>query len=332
MSRLGPQELEQRALALAGLMSGCQLCPRRCGVDRAAERGFCGQPDTARVAWSGPHRGEEPAFTRGAGAGTLFLEGCTMRCAFCQNHQISHALSSPGRALQAAELAGLMLDLERRGCANIEWVTPTSHLPSLVRALARARRDGLTLPLVYNSSGYERVEVLRLLDGVVDIYMPDCKYSDPALGLSLSQTPDYVPVNRQALGEMWRQAGPLRLDDEGRAVAGLLVRHMMLPGMLENTRGVLQWLAETLGRGVWVSVMSQYAPLWVTPERERPASLGRRITRREQKMVLGMLADLGLEHGWAQDRASWIDFLPDFARQMPFSPEPEGPPALPGER
>jgi len=321
MSRLHADELEQRAEALTRLQSQCALCPRRCGAARQEQQGFCGQPLEVRVAWVGAHGGEEPALTRGAGAGTVFLEGCSMRCGFCQNHQISHGPRYPGQAMDAAALAGRFLELQERGCPNIEWVTPSAHLPGLVAALALARRRGLTLPLVYNSNGHERVEVLRLLEGVVDIYLPDAKYGDDALAARLSGTPGHVQVNRRALLEMWRQAGELRLDHRGSAVGGMLVRHMVLPGMLDNTRQVLSWLAEALGPSVWVSVMSQYAPIWVARRRRPPPELRRRITRREHQRVLQLLAELGLERGGVQDRASWIDFLPDFNRRQPFSSE-----------
>lgn len=259
--------------------------------------------------------------TRGRGAGTVFLEGCSLRCGFCQNHQISHQAQERAQAMGPEELAASWLALQAQGCANIEWVTPTAHLPALVTALALARRQGLHLPLVYNSSGYERVRVLQLLRGVVDIYLPDAKYSDPGLSQALSGAGDYVAVNRRALQEMWSQAGPVRLDRQGRAVAGLLVRHMVLPGFLANTRGVLSWLSRALGQGVWISVMSQYAPLWVG-RGEPPASLKRRLTRREQALVLEMLAQEGLTQGWVQDRAAWIHFLPDFSQARPFKPEP----------
>ena len=310
----------RRAHDLDDLARACRLCPRQCGVPRQDGQGFCGQPPGARVAFMGPHRGEEPALTRGRGAGTVFLEGCSLRCGFCQNHQISHAPLGRGRIMDREELATAWLALQARGCANIEWVTPAPHLPELVAALALARRQGLHLPVVYNSSGYERVEVLRLLRGVVDLYMPDAKYSDGALARELSRAADYVPVNRRALLEMWSQAGPVRLDRQGRAVSGLLVRHMVLPGHLQNTRGVLSWLSRALGQGVWISVMSQYAPLWVA-RGAQPASLRRRLTRREQDLVLRMLEQEGLGLGWVQDRASWIHFLPDFAMPRPFACE-----------
>lgn len=327
--RLQPEQLLERAEELSALARECRLCPRACGVQRGRGAGYCGQGLATRPAYIGPHRGEEPALTRGSGAGTVFLTGCSLRCGFCQNHQISHA--SPGhlRAMGQKELAEAWLDLQHQGCANIEWVTPTAHLPRLVSALALARRQGLHLPVVFNSGGYERVEVLRLLRGVVDLYLPDAKYSDADLGRELSGAADYVQVNRRALLEMWRQAGPVRLDRQGRAVAGMLVRHMVLPGMLANTCGVLSWLARTLGQGVWISVMSQYAPLWVV-KGSAPPSLRRRLTRREQALVLDMLAREGLSLGWVQDRASWIHFLPDFNRAKPFKREPATPPALVG--
>jgi putative pyruvate formate lyase activating enzyme len=317
MSRLTDAELAERARALEELQRACQLCPRRCGVDREARFGVCGQGRTLHVALVAPHRGEEPPLCVGAGAGTIFVAGCTMRCRFCQNHQISQRVPRADWTCTPTELAARLLELQRLGCANIEWVSPTQHLPGLVEALRLARRDGLALPCVYNGNGYDRVSVLRLLDGIVDVYLPDAKYARPATAADCSQTPDYVEVNRRALQEMWRQVGPLQLDEQGRARRGLLVRHLVLPEHLEETEEVLRWIGAELGPRVWVSLMAQYYPAHQLVGAEGP--LGRALTDREYARAVDALAVAGLDNGWVQDLSSGPRLLPDFDRVDPFA-------------
>lgn len=310
--------LRRRARQLAQLQRPCRLCPRRCGVDREREPGFCGQPASPGVAAICAHVGEEPALCGEQGAGTVFLTGCTMRCSFCQNHQISHPPSAPGRSWGASveQLAGGYLRLQRLGCANVEWVSPTSHLPQLVEALALAREQGLGLPVVYNTNGFDRVEVLRLLRGVVQVYLPDAKYATDQLARQLSQTADYVAVNRRAIQEMWRQVGPLRCDAQGIADQGLIVRHLVLPGLLHNTRQVLDWLAGTLGPQVCVSLMAQYFPTGPGGDSQHP---GRRLTRREYRLATEALLAAGVEQGWIQQLRAWKTYQPDFHSDDPFA-------------
>jgi putative pyruvate formate lyase activating enzyme len=289
----------------------CQLCPRRCGADRAAEPGFCGQPLGLQVATVCSHRGEEPPLSGQRGAGTIFVVGCTMACRFCQNHQISQPERlDPGWRRAPEVLADRFLELQRAGSHNIEWVSPTQHLPGLVEALLLARRRGLSLPVVWNGNGYQRVSVLRLLEGIVDIYLPDAKYGDNATAAELSNTPDYVEVNRRALREMQRQVGSLELDPvTGIARRGLIIRHLVLPGRVANTREVLAWIARDLGRDTWISLMAQYYPA------HRAASgLSRRLGARELRRALQALDDAGLENGWVQERVTARTFCPDFTR------------------
>lgn len=315
-----PADLHQRAQALSELARPCQLCPRRCKVDRGQELGFCGQPEQLQVASACAHRGEEPALSGIGGAGTVFLAGCTLRCLYCQNHQISHPPLPEGGAWQMTprELARRMVELQQAGCHNIEWVSPTPHLPRLVQALAVAREQGLTLPVVYNSGGYERVQVLRLLEGIVDVYLPDAKYSDPALASQLSRAEDYLEANRRALTEMWRQVGPLELDGDGVARRGVIVRHLVLPGQVENSRGVFRWLRQHLGVEVTVSLMAQYYPAHRALEPGAPRGMDRRLTRREYQLVVDALLDQGLEQGWIQELESWRCWQPDFDHDAPF--------------
>ena len=318
---LSCQQLRQRALQLRALQRPCQLCPRRCGVDRRREPGFCALSEAPEIASVCAHLGEEPALSGEGGAGTVFLTGCTMRCGFCQNHQISHPSDRRrGSWLTSAEaLAGELLELQRRGCHNVEWVSPTSQLPGLVEALALARDGGLDLPLVYNTNGFERVRVLRLLEGVVDIYLPDAKYARDDLARSLSLSPGYVAANRRALAEMWRQVGPLQLEaDTGLARRGMVVRHLVLPGQLENTREVLSWIRASLGPDAWISLMSQYYPAHLDRPGAGLKGPPRRLTPREYRLAVAALDQAGLDNGWVQELEAWRRFRPNFFAQEPF--------------
>ena len=265
-----------------------------------------------------PHQGEEPALAGEHGAGTVFLAGCSLRCAFCQNHQISHHPPRQHWSSSPRQLAEAFLGLERAGCCNIEWVSPTAHLPGLVEALGVARQEGCRLPVVYNSSGYERVEVLRLLEGIVDVYLPDAKYGRQDPVRALSNAVDYVDVNQRALLEMWRQKGPLCVDAGGLARQGLIIRHLVLPGHLENTRAVLGWIAGALGPEVHLSLMAQYYPAHLAHGKDLGPDLNRRLTRREHCLAMDALMDAGLENGWIQERASQQLFRPDFTQEDPF--------------
>lgn len=318
---LSVTEMRERLTGLRALQSPCQLCPRRCGVDRRSQAGRCAQPLALQVAAVCAHGGEEPPISGESGAGTVFVAGCTMQCCFCQNHQISQPAGlQPGWATDPARLASRLLELQRGGCHNVEWVSPTQHLPALLEALCLAREQGLALPLVFNCNGFHRVEVLRLLEGIVDVYLPDAKYSDDGLARELSATDDYVEINRRALVEMQRQVGPLVLDPgSGLARRGLLVRHLVLPGAIENTRGVLRWIAGALGTGTWVSLMAQYYPAHRAAGRD---PLHRRLSPREYRRAVAALDASGLVNGWVQERATGTLYRPDFLRARPFEGAP----------
>jgi putative pyruvate formate lyase activating enzyme len=317
MPRLTASEIEDRARALRELERPCRLCPRQCRAERDRKPGTCLQPERAMLALACAHRGEEPALAGESGAGTIFVAGCGLRCRFCQNHQISQAPPRAEWARSEEQLCEEYLELTRQGCVNLEWVSPTQHLPALVGALARARAAGLDLPVVYNTNGYDRVEVLRLLDGIVDVYLPDAKYAQETLGRELSGAADYVTVNRAALVEMWRQVGALQLDERGLARRGLIVRHLVLPGELADTRQILQWLARELSPQVCVSLMAQYHPAHELAGASGP--LGRPLTRREYDRAVDALLAAGLEEGWVQERSSCARFLPDFDLPDPFA-------------
>ncbi|MCU0588596.1 MAG: radical SAM protein [Syntrophobacteraceae bacterium] len=290
-------ELAERSRRLDALLGSCALCPRRCGVDRTAgEKGACGTTAGPVIAAASVHPWEEPPLSGERGSGAIFFSGCTMSCVFCQNFPISQL--GVGRELTPEGLAGEMLKLQRRGVHNLNLVTATHQMPAVVRALLVAIPMGLRLPIVYNTSGYEAVETLRLLEGIVDVFLPDMKYSSPEAALYCSGRRDYVAVNRAALLEMWRQVGPLRLGLDGIARRGMLVRHMVLPEDLSGTAECLGFLGEEMGESVWVSLLSQYFP---AHKAHGMPPLDRRILGREYEAALDALEGMGIENGFVQD-------------------------------
>ncbi|MFQ6067434.1 MAG: radical SAM protein, partial [bacterium] len=230
------------------------------------------------------------------GSGTIFLTHCNLRCLFCQNYPISHL--GNGNKVSTHELSQMMLTLQKRGCHNINLVTPTHFIPQILSGLSEAIDNGLSIPLVYNCSGYESVETLKLLEGIVDIYMPDLKYGAREAGEKYSSAPDYFEIAKKAIKEMHRQVGDLRLDREGIAQRGLLVRHLVLPNGLGGTRKVFVFLAEEISSHTYISIMSQYFPAY---EAQEFKELNRRITPQEYQQALDIANRLGLERGWRQD-------------------------------
>lgn len=280
----------------------CTLCPRQCGVDRSAgERGFCGCPDTALVAKSMLHKWEEPALAGSGGSGAVFFGGCTLGCKYCQNAAIS--AGPVGKSMDSAELRRLLESLIAQGAENIDLVTPTHFLPTILPALS----PKLPVPVVYNCGGYERAETITALEGKVDIYLPDLKYADAGLAAALSGAADYFPVATAAIREMVRQTGPVRWQGE-KMVKGTIIRHLILPGQIENSLRVLDWIGETFAPGqVLVSLMRQYTPMGGLP-----APFDRRVTEEEYDAVLSWMYLNGLE-GFTQEADSAdVGFIPDF--------------------
>ncbi|MGM9550423.1 MAG: 4Fe-4S cluster-binding domain-containing protein [Faecousia sp.] len=280
----------------------CMLCPRRCGVNRAAgQRGFCSCPDTALVAKAMLHKWEEPALAGSGGSGAVFFGGCTLGCKYCQNAAISSGAA--GRAMDSAELRQLFEDLIARGAENIDLVTPTHFLPTIVPALS----PKLPVPVVYNCGGYERVETLRVLEGSVDIYLPDLKYADSRLSKALSGAEDYFPTAAAAIREMVRQVGPVRWEGE-KITGGVIIRHLILPGNVDNSLRVLDWIGETFAPGqVLVSLMRQYTPMGELPE-----PFDRRVTDEEYDAVLSWMYLNKLEGFTQEAGAADAGFIPDF--------------------
>lgn len=280
----------------------CRLCPRQCFVDRTAGQvGFCGCPDTALVAKTMIHRWEEPALAGDGGSGAVFFGGCTLKCVYCQNKAISGG--PVGRPADSAELRRIMEELIARGAENIDLVTPTHFLPTILPAL----EPKLPVPVVYNCGGYERVETLAALEGKVDIYLPDLKYADSKLAARLSWAGDYVPVARRAIMEMFRQTGPVQWQGE-KVTKGVIIRHLILPGQVENSLKVLDWIGETFQPGqVLVSLMRQYTPM---PGMRAP--FDRTVTDEEYDAVLSWMLLNDLE-GFTQDQCAADQvFIPDF--------------------
>lgn len=273
----------------------CTLCPRRCGAERTAEAGggFCRMPGGLRVARAMLHHWEEPPISGQNGAGTVFFSGCTLGCVYCQNGDIS--AGGFGKDISTARLREMFQELIAQGAHNIELVTPTHFLPWILPALT----PRLPVPVVYNCGGYERVETLRALEGLVDVYLPDLKYADGALAAELSGAADYFPVACEAIREMFRQVGPYVLED-GLLTRGVVIRHLVLPGYLDNTRRVLDWIAETFAPGdVLVSLMSQY-----TPTANMTGRLARRVTAAEYRAAADYMRNCGITDGFVQERTS----------------------------
>jgi len=291
------RRLEEKAGRCKELLEKCTLCPRACGADRlAGARGRCGGGAVARVASASAHHGEEPPISGARGSGTVFFAGCAMRCVFCQNFPLSHY--GTGNDAPPERLKERFLGLARRGVHNLNLVTGSHYVPQILEALLLALREGFDLPVLWNCSGYETVETLRLLDGVVDIYLPDFKLASAKAGREVAGAPDYPRVARAALVEMARQVGPLVVDDEGIARRGLVVRHLVLPGGRAGTRQVLGFIARRLPAGTAVSLMAQYTPYH---EALGHPVLGRRITREEYAEAERLLEESGIEAGWRQE-------------------------------
>ena len=274
---MDPAALDETARRLKDRLRSCDICPRNCGVDRTkGGRGVCRTGLRAVVSSFGPHFGEESPLVGSNGSGTVFFSGCSLRCVFCQNYEISHL--QDGEETDASRLAGIFLAVQRMGCHNLNLVTPTHVTPQIVEALGIAAAKGFSLPVVYNCGGYERVETLRELSGIVDIYMPDLKFLDSGRAARYCCAPDYPDVAREALREMSRQVGPLTLDRVGITVRGLLVRHLVMPGDASTTRQVIDFLADDIGTVTYLNLMDQYRPCGRAAEYPE---LARRTSKKE---------------------------------------------------
>ena len=294
------RELEERARRAVSLLADCRACPRDCGVNRLENKwAACKTGRYAVVNSCFPHFGEEDCLRGWRGSGTIFFAHCNLRCVFCQNYDISQAVR-PGPAARGstpAQIAAMMLDLQRRGCHNINFVTPEHVVPQVIEAVVEAVPGGLEQPIVYNTSAYDSLESLELLDGIVDIYMPDLKYWSAEQSGRYLKAADYPAAAKAAIKEMQRQVGPLVFDSDGLAKHGLLIRHLIMPGGRDETRRLLEWIADELGPGTYVNLMDQYYPAGKVGVGRHP-ELDRRITSDEMRDAVA----LALEFGLALDR------------------------------
>jgi putative pyruvate formate lyase activating enzyme len=289
-------ELLKRVSEAYRRLKSCDICPHDCRVNRIkGERGVCGAGLLPKIASANIHTGEEPPISGEKGSGTVFLSGCSLKCRFCQNFPISQF--GNGTELSTKELAGRLLKLQKQGVHNINFVTPTHFLPQILAALWLAIPQGFSLPLVWNSSGYEKVDTLRFLDGVVDIYLPDMKYADEEPAFRLSSASQYTAINRLAVSEMLRQVGHLSLNEDGLAERGLIVRHLVLPEGISGSRETLRWIALNLGHDTHISLMKQYFPAHLASD---TPGIGRRITDEEYEQAVEWLEEFDLENGWVQ--------------------------------
>jgi len=283
-------ELRERAERLLAILERCELCPRRCGANRLLdETGVCGIGRSAFVSSAHPHFGEEAPLVGTRGSGTIFFSGCNLRCLFCQNYEISHLLA--GRETSAEELASLMLRVQEAGCHNLNLVTPTHVAPQILEALVIAAREGLRLPIVYNTGGYDSIDVIRALDGVIDIYMPDVKFLSADAAKRLCDAEDYPEVIRAVLREMHRQVGDLAISDDGLAVRGLLVRHLVMPDMLDDTGAIMELIAREISEDTYVNVMRQYRPEHRSAEL---SGLDEPLSREEWRAAVALARRAGL--------------------------------------
>jgi len=311
-------ELERRAGRLEARLTACDICPRECGANRVKGKvGSCNSGYLPIVSSVGAHHGEEPVLSGSRGSGTIFFGNCNMRCAYCQNHQISQDPENQqrhevGTSVLAERMLYLQDDLK---CHNINLVTPSHFVPQIVRAILAAVPKGLYLPLVYNTSSYDSLQTLRELDGIISIYLADLRYASNESGRKYSRVRHYADSSRAAIKEMYRQVGNLELDSEDIARKGLIIRHLVLPGGIAGSEESLPWLVKEISPRVAVSIMSQYHP---AHRAYKYKELNRRVTPEEYAAVVRLAEKLGLDNGWVQGMESPAEYLPDFAEDEPF--------------
>ncbi len=295
------------------MMASCNLCPRSCRINRfEGELGFCKSGTFAKVSHFLPHSGEEPPISGTDGAGTIFFSNCNLSCIYCQNYQISQM--GFGREVSAQKLSDMMFQLQKKGSHNIEFVSPTPHLPLILEGLDIAVQAGLNLPIVYNTNGYESLEALSILEGIVDIYLPDFKYADAGIAEDFSSAGDYPAKSLEAIKEMRRQVGDLILSN-GIATRGLIIRHLILPSQLDNTLHLLNTIAKQISTDVFLSLMSQYSPVHKASDHRE---IGRKLTEEEYSKAMDWIEKMGFENVWYQELGSSEELLPDFSKRDPF--------------
>ena len=289
----------------------CSLCPRKCLVSREVTNGYCGVSNTLRVARAALHFWEEPCISGEEGSGAVFFTGCNLRCVFCQNHQIARA--EQGKEISIERLAEIFLELQMQKANNINLVTATHYVPQVVKALNLAKEKGLNIPVVYNCGGYESVETLKQLDGLIDVYLPDFKYMDPERAKRYSYAVDYPEIAKECLAEMVRQQPKAKFDDRGIITNGVIVRHLMLPGGIKDSKAVVKYLYDTYGNHIYMSLMNQYTPL---PHVADYPELNRKLKKIEYDRLVDYAISLGVENGFIQEgETAEESFIPAFTNE-----------------
>lgn len=286
----------------------CTLCPINCGTNRTKQKGSCGASDKLIVSKAFLHQWEEPCISGSKGSGTIFFSGCNLHCVFCQNHNISQACF--GKEITTLRLAEIMLELELQGAYNINLVTPTPYVHHIIEAVSIAKQKGLNLPIVYNTNSYDAIETIEMLKGTVDIYLPDIKYMNNKYALKYSKVPHYFDYASEAIKAMINQVGFPSFDENGIMKKGVLIRHMIMPDMLEDSKNILRWIKDELGMSAYVSLMCQYTPMYKAHQYEE---INRKLDDWEYEYIIAFFFKLGLENGFVQDYSSaTTDYVPNF--------------------
>ena len=290
----------------------CDLCPRNCLIDRTKQKGMCGIKDKLVIARTSLHYWEEPPISGETGSGTIFFTGCNLKCIFCQNYDISTKLI--GKEVSIEEFSNICLNLERKGANNINLVTPTPHVPLIIEGIKLAKQNGLTIPIVYNTSGYEKQETIKMLDGIIDIYLPDFKYYDDNYAIKYSHVKDYFKYASLALEEMYKQVGKPAFNKNGIMQKGIIVRHMMLPGLLEDSKKIIKYLHDTYKDNIYLSIMNQYTPVKTF---KRFSNLNNKVNEKDYDELINYSLDLGIKKAFIQEGETQSEsFIPDFLNQV----------------
>lgn len=290
------------------LYEKCNICPRNCSIDRSLHKGYCNMEWNIKIAKAYLHKWEEPCISGKNGSGTVFFTGCNLKCVYCQNYKISQ--SNYGKTVTANELADIFINLQNKGAHNINLVSPTIYAYAIKEAILLARKKGMHLPVVYNSNAYESVNALKLLNGIIDIYLPDLKYYDDELSRKYSKAPYYFDYATKAILEMYRQVGIPQFDKNGILKRGLIIRHLIIPGHVEDTKKILLWIRSNLPKDIYISLMGQYIPFY---NAKKFPEINRKITMKEYEEAIDYFFEIGLENGFVQESSSASEeYIPDF--------------------
>lgn len=289
----------------------CNLCPRNCNINREKEHGYCHANNKLKIARAALHYYEEPCISGTNGSGAIFFTYCNLKCIFCQNYEIS--TKNIGKEISIEKLSDICLNLQKEGANNINLVTPTHYIPLIKKALIKAKNKGLTIPIIYNTSGYEKVSSLKLLEGLIDIYIPDLKYKSELLGKKYSNTPNYFDITTKAIKEMYRQVGKPKFSKEGIMQKGLIVRHLAIPENEKDSKEILSYLYNTYKNNIYISLMNQYTPIKKTKYNE----LNRKLSKKEYYNLIDYAISLGIENCFVQEEGTQKkSFIPDFKNQV----------------